>query len=374
MESTNPRPPADADAVWMARALELARRGLGRVEPNPPVGCVVVRDGRAVGEGWPARFGGPHAEIVALAAAGDAAKGAVCYVTLEPCCHHGKTPPCTDALRRAGIARIVVGCLDPSEKVSGRGVAELREAGIDVQVGVCEAACRQLIAPFEKLHCQRRPWVHAKWAMSCDGRMAASSGDSRWISSEASRQQVHALRGRVDAILVGIETALQDDPQLTARPPGPRTPLRIVLDSMARLPVHSHLVRTAREIGVLVAVGPDAPAERVAALRSAGCEIWQSPESSRQASLAALLDELGRRDFTHLLVEGGPTVLGTFFELGEIDEVHAFIAPVLLGGRHARVPLWSEGASTMQASVRLADVQWTVLGPDGYLHGYVRWR
>ena len=229
----------------MRRAIELARRGEGLVEPNPQVGAVVLdAHGAVVGAGWHERFGGPHAEVMAIASAGAAARGGTLVVTLEPCCHHGKTPPCTDAIIAAGVSRVVIGVEDPFPQVSGGGVAALRRAGIDVETGVLAEAAARLSAPFRRLVVDGRPWVIAKWAMSLDGRIAAAGGDSRWISGEASRALVHTLRGRVDAIMVGIGTALADDPLLTARPPGPRTALRVVVDSRARLPTESRLVRT----------------------------------------------------------------------------------------------------------------------------------
>src|SRR5262245_9206127 len=237
----------ETDWPWMQRALALAERGRGFVEPNPLVGAVVVRDGRGVGEGWHQRFGKAHAEVHALTAAGELARDATLYVTLEPCCHHGKTPPCTDAILEAGIRRAVVAMLDPFPQVSGQGAAILRAAGIGVEVGDCEPEARRLNAPYLKLLATGRPYVHAKWAMSLDGRIATRTGDSKWISSDASRARVHELRGRMDAIVVGIGTVLADDPLLTARPPGQRTLTRIVLDSHGRTPRTAQLVRTARQ-------------------------------------------------------------------------------------------------------------------------------
>lgn len=330
-----------SDHAAMMRALELARRGEGRVEPNPMVGAVVaVRDaaGRVeiVAEGWHAAFGGPHAEVVALAAAGARARGATLYVTLEPCCHQGKTPPCTDAVIAAGIGRVVIAARDPFPAVNGGGIAALERAGLRVDVGLLEREAVRLTAPFRTLVAKGRPWVIAKWAMSLDGAMATGRRDQRWISSEASRDVVHGLRGRCDAILVGIGTALADDPLLTARPPGPRAPVRIVLDSEARLPPASRLVRTARESPVLVAVGPRAPADRVAALHTAGCEVWSGPAGDRPARMAALLGDLGARRHTNLLVEGGPRVLASFFGDRLVDEVWTFIAPRIIG--HGAAP------------------------------------
>jgi diaminohydroxyphosphoribosylaminopyrimidine deaminase/5-amino-6-(5-phosphoribosylamino)uracil reductase len=332
------------DTAAMRRALELARRGLGHVEPNPAVGAVVAVAGRIVGEGWHARFGGPHAEVGALAEAGPAARGATLYVTLEPCCHHGKTPPCTDAIIAAGVDRVVVAAGDPHPAVAGGGLARLRAAGIAVEVGLLEAEARRLTAPFRKLVATGRPWVIAKWATSLDGRLAGPPGADRWLSSEASRRIVHALRGRVDAIVVGIGTALADDPLLTVRPTAdetdapPRRPLRVVLDRAARLPPDGRLVRTAREVPVLVAVGPDAPADRVAALRAAGCDVLVSAAATRAERLDALLLELGSRRLTNVLVEGGAAVLDECFRAGAIDEAWVFVTPAVLGTGAAELP------------------------------------
>src|SRR5687768_16016216 len=291
----------------MSRALALALRGEGHVEPNPMVGCVLVRDGQIVGEGFHERFGGPHAEVNALAAAGDQSRGATAYVTLEPCCHHGKTPPCTRALLAAGVKRVVVAVEDPFPQVRGSGIKELREAGIKCEVGVQAEEAEWVLAPYRKLIAIGRPWVIAKWAMTLDGKLATRSGDSKWISGEASRQLVHELRGRVDAIVVGRGTAEQDDPLLTARPTGPRVATRIVLDRRATLASSSKLVQTTGDAPVLVVVGQAASEEDQARLRAAGCEVvLLGPHES----LDELLCELGKRRMTNVLVEGGATVLG----------------------------------------------------------------
>jgi diaminohydroxyphosphoribosylaminopyrimidine deaminase/5-amino-6-(5-phosphoribosylamino)uracil reductase len=321
------------DVAMMRRAMSLAHRGEGHVEPNPQVGAVVAKaDGTIVGEGWHAAFGGPHAEAAALAASGEAARGATLFVTLEPCCHHGKTPPCTAGIIAAGINRVVVAAGDPFPQVAGGGLAMLRAAGITVDTGLLEAEAVRLTAPFRKLVTTGRPWVIAKWAMSLDGRLAAPPSAGRWISGPESRSIVHALRGRVDAIAIGIGTALADDPSLTARPRGPRRPVRIVLDSTARLPLGSRLVRTARETPVLVAAGPAAPEDRVAGLRAAGCEVWRGASVGPAERLEELLAELGRRRVTNLVVEGGAGVLRTLFGAGAADEIQVFVAPRLLGG------------------------------------------
>lgn len=358
------------DERWMARAIELAERGRGLVEPNPLVGAVVVRDGQIVGEGWHQLFGEAHAEVNALKAAGDMSQGATIYVTLEPCCHHGKTPPCTDALLRAGVARVVAAMADPFPQVAGRGAEQLREAGVDIEIGLLGDEAARQNAPYLRLLSSGRPYVHAKWAMSLDGKIATRTGDSRWISNESSRRIVHELRGRMDGILVGIGTALADDPQLTARPPGPRVPKRIVLDATAKLPLASKLVQTAREIPVLIAVGMGADPARLEALRGAGCEILVFPEANPGLiDVSALLQELGKRRWTNLLVEGGSQVFAAFFESDAIDEVHAFMAPTLVGGRDAPSPLGGLGVAAMADALRLQEVQMRIVDGDVYIRG-----
>ncbi len=356
----------------MSRALELARRGVGRVEPNPAVGAVIVADdGRVLGEGWHERFGGPHAEVMALAAAGVLARDATLYVTLEPCCHFGKTPPCSRAVIAAGIRRVVVATGDPAAHVNGGGIAELRAAGIEVEVGLMAQAARRLIAPFTKLTTTGQPWVHAKWAMTLDGKLASKSGSSLWITNEASRAIVHQLRGRMDAILVGIGTVITDDPLLTARPPGPRTPLRIVLDSFAKIPLESQLVRTTSETPTIVVTTSHADTNRCSALSAAGVQVLMIEcDSNGHPDLAVLLTELGRQRLTNVLVEGGGQVLGSFFDRSLIDEVHAFIAPKLIGGASAPSPLMSEGRADMCEALSLDDSTVEILEGDMYLHGW----
>ena len=364
----------------MRRAIALARRGEGFVEPNPLVGAVLVSpSGEVVGEGWHERFGGPHAEVQALARAGESAAGATLVVTLEPCCHFGKTPPCTRAVIAAGVRRVVVGTRDPFPKVDGGGLAELRAAGIEVIEGCVEAEANRLLAPFRTRVEQRRPYVHAKWAMTLDGKIASATGASQWISNESSRRVVHALRGRMDAILVGIGTALADDPRLTARPAGPRTAVRVVVDRLARLPLTSQLVLTAGDIPTLVYHTDEAPSERVARLRSAAVETIcvngdaTPANETRRVSLLAVLHDLAERQVTNLLVEGGAQVFGSLRDARLIDEVHAFIAPGLLGGADAPGPIAGHGASGPAVMPRLIRPEIERLEDDIYLHGPVTW-
>lgn len=362
----------------MYRAIELARRGIGFVEPNPAVGAVIVDDGlRLLGEGWHEKFGGPHAEVAAISRARGDIRGATMYVTLEPCCHTGKTRPCADAVIAAGLRRVVVAMSDPYPQVDGRGIQKLRDAQIDVEVGLLEAEAKRLTAPFCKLVTQGVPYVHAKWAMTLDGRIASRTGASKWISNETGRAIAHKLRGRMDAVIVGIGTALADDPLLTARPAGPRVATRVVLDSRARLPLDSQLVRTIDQAPLMVVAGPGAPAERMAALQGRGAEIFRpatghSPGGANRPALDALLAELGRRRMTNVLVEGGGEVLGAFFDGRLIDEIHAFVSPKLLGGAAAKSPLEGCGQSAPAELPDLDPVEITLLDGDVYIHGPVR--
>ncbi|WP_074311234.1 bifunctional diaminohydroxyphosphoribosylaminopyrimidine deaminase/5-amino-6-(5-phosphoribosylamino)uracil reductase RibD [Singulisphaera sp. GP187] len=352
----------------MQRALAEAERGRGAVEPNPMVGSVVVRDGRLVGFGHHTQFGAPHAEVEALRRAGDAARGATLYVTLEPCCHIGKTPPCTEAILAAGVTRVVAAMPDPFPKVAGGGLARLREAGVVVEQGLEAAAAEHLNAPYLKRLSTGRPYVTAKWAMTLDGKTATASGDSRWISGPRSRALVHEVRGRMDAIVVGIGTALADDPELTARPPGPRVPARVVLDGAGRLPTTSRLTRTAREVPVLVALTERATPERREALAALGCEVILFPGEG-PVPILPLLDELGRRGMTNLLVEGGGRILGAFLDAGQVDAVDVFIAPLIEGGQSRFTPAQGEGRSRMADALRLARPQVSLVDGDLRLQG-----
>ena len=365
-------PASGADDLGMRRALAEAHRGLGAVEPNPMVGAVVVLEGELVGVGHHARYGGPHAEVGALAEAGESARGATLYVTLEPCCHRGKTPPCTEAILRAGIARVVAGARDPFPLVDGGGFARLLEEGIEVvrAGGLLAEEARALIAPFRKLTTTGRPFVTAKWAMTLDGKAAAASGASRWITGSGARALVHELRGRMDAILVGIGTALADDPELTARPPGPRVAARVVLDPKARLPLDGKLARTAREVPVIVVVTRAAPDERTSALAGLGCEVLPI-DADGPVPIGPLLTELGARRMTNLLVEGGGVVLGSFLDAGEVDAVDAYIAPILEGGDHARTPARGRGVSEMAEALRLARVRVQAIDGDIRIQGRI---
>ena len=371
--------PNDQDC--MRFAVELARRGLGNVEPNPAVGAVLVDDsGTLLAAGFHERFGGPHAEINAFANLAqrfpdDAERRqrlatARLFVTLEPCCHHGKTPPCSEAVIASGVRRVVVGLRDPFPRVNGGGIRQLQDAGIDVTVGVAADEVALLTAPFVKLVTTALPYVHAKWAMTLDGKIATRTGESKWISNEQSRAIVHQLRGRMDAVIVAAGTARADDPLLTARPAGPRLATRIVVDSQARLSSDSQLVRTARDVPVIVACLDSAPAQDIQRLTAAGVEVLPlSARDDGHPDLTELLRELGRRSMTNVLLEGGAGLLGSAFDQRLVDEVHVFIAPKLVGGEAARSPIGGLGLSAMPVLSQLRSVAVEQVGSDVYIHG-----
>ena len=358
----------------MQVALQFARHGEGHVEPNPMVGAVVATsDGLIISTGCHQRFGGAHAEVNAIEAAGSATVGNDLYVTLEPCSHFGKTPPCADAVINAGIRRVFVGCQDPAPHVAGQGIQRLRDAGLEVTVGVCESESRRLIAPFEMLMLQHRPWVHAKWAMTLDGRIASRTGHSKWISSAASRAVVHQLRGRMDAIITGAGTVRSDDPLLTVRPPGVRTPLRVVIDADgASLQPHINLVRSLAEGPVLVCVANDAATDELGRLRSLGVDVINCAVSEPgQIDLPAVMAELGRRGCTNVLTEAGSGILGSLFDSSLIDEVHIFIAPRLIGGASARGPIGGLGTESIPAIPNVKLLRQMSIGDDLLIEGDV---
>lgn len=364
------------ERAHLERALELAPRGLGAVSPNPLVGAVVVRGGEPVGEGWHARLGGPHAERAALddcRRRGHDPRGATVYVTLEPCAHQGRQPPCTEALLEAGVARVVIGSDDPSEKASGRGPGILRDGGVEVAfvAGEQATAARLLNQPFRKHARTGLPHVTLKMALSLDGRVATAAGDSRWISGEESRALVHRWRGECDAIAVGIGTVLADDPLLTARgPQPPRQPARVVFDSRARLPLDSRLIATVRESRLIVVTSPEAEAERVAELKGTGAEVVVAGGDSRPERVRWALTELGRRDLTSLLLEGGPTLAGAFVDAAEVDAVRVFVAPLLIGGGRAAVE--GAGAPTIAEATRALAAEAEAVGEDVLVRARLR--
>ncbi len=346
----------DVDEKYMTIALELAEKGRGKVEPNPMVGAVLVKNGEIVGRGYHHAFGGPHAEIHAINEGGTNGKGATLYVSMEPCAHYGKTAPCVDAIIRAAIARVVMPVIDPNPITSGRGLQKLKETGIEVKLGIMESQARRLNAPFFKLMQTGLPYIIVKWAMSLDGKIATHGGDSRWITSEESRAYVHTIRGQVDGIIVGINTVLRDDPLLTCRLEGGRNPRRIIVDGNAVLPLHSRLIKTIGESEIMVAVTENAPHERIERLKHAGCKIIRTKGTDGRVDLQELLRYLGEMKLTNILVEGGSKIITSMIEGHFADKIIVFIAPVIIGGEGAMSPVRGKGVNIMGEAVKLAEI------------------
>lgn len=361
---------SDTDIEMSRRALDLAAEGLGRVSPNPLVGCVIVSaEGEVVGEGAYIYEKTIHAEVIALEQAGEKAKGGTAYVSLEPHSHQNRTPPCTEALINAGILRVVCPIEDPNPFVSGKGFDRLREAGIEVVTGVLADEATKQNEKFIYWHRNKRPFVHLKMAISLDGRIATRTGDSRWITGESSLKRVHAMRSEFDAILVGANTVMLDNPVLTDRSDRPRRRklVRVVLDNSLRIPYSSHLVQTAGEIPTLIFTDSEDD-EKIKELRDEGAEVIQIAEGGR--NLQGVLGELGRRELTSVLVEGGTEVAGSFYDAKLIDKLSFFIAPIVIGGRDAPVAIGGRGSNLLATAMRLRDTEISHHDEDLEITGY----
>jgi len=360
---------------YMEQALSLARLALGQVSPNPAVGAVIVRDDEVVGQGYTQPPGSPHAEVVALKQAGERARGSVMYVTLEPCCHYGRTPPCTQAIIAAGIAEVHLAMLDPNPLVSGRGKDELEGEGVKAYAGEHEAEAKQINEAYTKFITTGMPFVTAKFAISLDGKIATKSGDSKWISGEAARKQVHNLRYTTDCIMAGVNTVLVDDPRLTARSCGGKggkarvQPLRVIVDSKGRTPLTA---RVFSEPGkTLLASAKSVSPEEKQAYAQAGAELLELPSPEGWVDLHKLLKELGQREITSVLVEGGGILFGSLFDHGLVDKVIAFVAPIIIGGKEAKTAVAGKGVDKVVNSLKLERVSVEKFGDDLMVSGYV---
>ncbi|GAB6157711.1 bifunctional diaminohydroxyphosphoribosylaminopyrimidine deaminase/5-amino-6-(5-phosphoribosylamino)uracil reductase RibD [Desulfotomaculum varum] len=360
------------DKHYMQMALELAAKARGRTSPNPMVGAVIVKDGQVVGRGFHARAGSAHAEVVALAEAGRQARGATVYVTLEPCCHHGRTGPCTEALLKAGVQRVVAAMSDPNPLVAGKGLAVLQKAGVEVQCGLLEEEARRLNEVFIKYITTRRPFVVMKAATSLDGKIATAAGESKWITNTAARAYGHRLRDMYDAILVGVNTVLTDDPSLTARLPEGRgkDPIRIILDSNARTPTAAKILTQLSAAHTIIATTERAPVERRASLIAAGAEVLVVPGEGPRVDLVRLMEMLAEKEITSVLIEGGGQVNGAALTAGIVDKIVWFLAPKIIGGDRAPGPVRGQGILSLQDAVKLFDVSVERLDDDILITGY----
>ncbi len=370
--------PVDLDQQMMQRTFELALRGWGRTSPNPLVGAVIVRDGQVLAEGWHDRCGGPHAEVAALEDArsrGIDVRGATMYVNLEPCSHYGRTPPCSLALIQSGIKKVVTAMVDPNPLVAGRGHGQMAQAGIEVVSGILENEAKRLNDIFIHYITQKRPFVCLKMAASLDGKTATGAGQSRWITGKEARRWVHWQRLRYRAVAVGINTVLADDPMLTARDENDteveRQPLRVVLDPLLKLPLESKLVRTAREIPLLVVSGQQTDPDKVSVLQSLGVSVFACPKRTDTLDLGFFLDYLYSRDVDSLLLEGGNQTAATFLNQGLIDKIAFFFAPMLIGGRDAPGLIGGQGITELTGAIRLSDLKVQQLGDDLLIEAYI---
>lgn len=361
---------------YMRMALKLAEKAKGRTSPNPMVGAVIVKDGRIVGKGYHKKAGTPHAEIHALREAGDEAKGAVLYVTLEPCSHYGRTPPCSEAVIRSGISEVFVAMQDPNPLVAGRGIRQMTDAGIRVHVGIMEEAAREINEVFIKFITTRMPFVLLKTAMTLDGKIATRTGDSRWVTGDAARNYVHNLRNWYDSILVGVNTVLADNPALTCRlPRGGCDPIRIILDSKARTPVDFQVMTQESDAETYVAVTDKAPFERIKLLSTGKAKILRiTSDKNGRVDMVDLLEKLGQMEITSLLVEGGAEVSAAFIENKLVDKVITFIAPKIIGGIGAPTPVGGEGNELMGQAVKLTRTRFGRMGEDMFIEGYPKYQ
>lgn len=357
---------------YMRLALELAEQARGRTSPNPLVGAVIVKDGQIVGRGYHQKAGTPHAEVHALREAGELARGASMYVTLEPCSHYGRTPPCSRAVIEAGLSEVYVAMADPNPRVAGEGIRQLRDAGIKVEVGILEAAARRMNEIFIKYITAKQPFVLLKTAMTLDGKIAARTGHARWVTGPEARFRVHRIRDEYDAILVGVNTVLDDDPELNCRLPdgSGHDPVRLVLDTRARTPLNARILRVDSPAPTIIVTTDLAPAENIRRLKAVGAEIITMTSRDGRVDLPELLVDLGRREISSLLVEGGAEVSAAFLGAGLVDKVLWFIAPKIIGGRDAPGPVAGTGLARMDEALALRDISWGQAGNDFYMEGY----
>ena len=363
------------DQKFKKIALKLAERGKGRVSPNPLVGAVVVKGDHILGQGYHARYGSQHAEIMALKEAGAEAKGSTIYINLEPCCHHGQTPPCVNEIINAGIKRAVIGIKDPNPLVNGKSIQLLTNKGIEVKLGVLEKAALRLNEYFLKYMTTGSPFVILKCGMSLDGKVATKTGESRWVTGESSREHVHKLRNEIDATMVGIETILRDNPRLTTRLKNGkgRDPIRVVIDSLLRVPIRTRIFTQESSAGNIIVTTVNAPMERIKRIEATGAKVlFVKPKGKNRVDMQIMLKELGKFQITSLLIEGGPGINASAIQEGIVDKLIMFIAAKIIGGKTAPSAIQGDGIAILEEAVRIDDIKIKKLGEDLMVEGYVK--
>lgn len=359
------------DEKWMKLALDLAKKGEGLVNPNPLVGAVIVKDDKVLGTGYHTKFGNPHAEVEAFKNAKESVEGATLYVTLEPCSHYGKTPPCADLIISKKIKRVVVGILDPNPLVAGKGIKKIQEAGIQVTVGVLEEQCKNINEIFLKFIVNKKPFVLLKTAISLDGKISTNTGESKWISGEESRKRVHALRGKYASIMVGINTVLMDNPELTCRIEGKKSPIRVIVDSNLKIPLNSKIVKTAKEIPTIVATVNNFDKIKMRELRTLGVNVIQIKEKNGRVDLKELINEIGKRNIDSVLIEGGGTLNFSALDEKIVDKVQFYIAPKIIGGDKAKTSVEGLGIKRLKDAFRISNKEVSKVGDDILIEGYI---
>ena len=362
------------DIYYMKRAIELARKGEGKTSPNPLVGAVIVKDGRIIGEGYHKYYGGNHAEVEAINNAKESVRGATIYVNLEPCSHYGKTPPCAIRLVEDGVRKVVMGIRDPNPKVSGQGIKILEDSGIEVVEGVLEKEAKELNEVFIKYIISRRPFVYLKYAMTLDGKIATINGDSKWISNEKSRQEVHKLRNKVSGIMVGINTIIVDDPSLNVRMNEGQDPTRIIVDSNCRISPNAKVLQIESDARTIVAVTRNADPLKVALIEETGAEVLVIGEREGRVDLKSLLKLLGKRGIDSILIEGGGSLIWSALEEELVDKVQVYIAPKLIGGVKSPTPVGGKGIDLMSEAIELYDIKRKIFDEDIMIEGYIKKR
>ena len=359
------------DEFYMRRAIELAKKGRGWTNPNPMVGAVIVKNGSIIGEGYHEKCGELHAERNAIASLTESAEGATLYVTLEPCCHYGKTPPCVDQIIENRIKRVVIGMVDPNPLVSGKGVKKLQEAGIDVTVGILEDKCKKLNEVFIKYITKKKPFVVLKTAMSLDGKISTTSGESKWITDKEARENVHILRNELTAIMIGIDTVIIDNPELTCRIPNGRNPIRIVVDSNLRIPYDSKILQTAKKFKTIIATTEKARKEKIHKLKDLGIIVIETKSKNEKVDLKDLMHKLGNQNIDSILLEGGSTLNYSALESGIVDKILVYIAPKIIGGMKSKTPVGGSGISHLKDAFKVRELSTSIIGKDILLQGYI---